>query len=355
MLGAVAPTGAGANARISEPCLAVQQPHHARRPRRRPRFGGPGGKRRRTRPPVATSVCETSFTPSVQYCSRAASSSPLRVPTTLLIACLILSGKRGIEFVAVDVDFAGPVQAAGGGDPLAVAADRHTEDAALHGRQTADQVRVVADHAARLTEQAVDLGHAVRTADDDLVALWVPGHGTDPALQSAGRDRRDVVDEPLRGDFGQLGRSCRGRRRPGACRRPRTPCPAPSRRGPPDTAPARRSVASMARTELSRAAEGDQLAVRRPTAAVHRVVGDGGREDQLPLLHVPDLDFAHAARQAAGDRQPLAVRREPDGLDPLGHADQPRDQAGAVGLVQQHLMEPGDRQQLAIGRDSPAT
>ena len=107
----------------------------------------------------------------------------------------------------------------------------------------------------------------------------------------------------------------------------------------------------MARTVLSDAAEGDLGAVGRPACAVDRVIGDRDREQQLALGDVPDLDLAHPRGASAGDGQLLAVGRERQRLDPLGEPDQPADQLGSVGLPQQDLMEPGDGQQRAIGRE----
>ena len=110
-------------------------------------------------------------------------------------------------------------------------------------------------------------------------------------------------------------------------------------------------LASMARTRVVGAAEGDLGAVGRPARAVDRVERDRDRERELPLGDVPDLDLAHPAGQAAGDGQLLAVGRERERLDPLGQADQPADQLGAVGLPEQDLVEPGDGQQRAVGRE----
>ena len=55
-------------------------------------------------------------------------------------------------------------------------------------------------------------------------------------------------------------------------------------------------------------------------------------------------------------RPPVTASRLPSGekrdrLDPLGQADQPADQLGAVGLPEQDLVEAGDGQQLAVGRE----
>ena len=76
----------------------------------------------------------------------------------------------------------------------------------------------------------------------------------------------------------------------------------------------------------------------------------GTESEQLAIGDVPDLHFAHARRPAAGDGELRAVGREADRLDSLGHADQPGDEAAAIGFVQQHFVEAGDGQQRAVGR-----
>ena len=78
----------------------------------------------------------------------------------------------------------------------------------------------------------------------------------------------------------------------------------------------------MARTPLSAAPNaislpsGDQL----PPYTVSKVTG--WDNSSFCLRYIPDLNLAHAAGQTARNRQPRAVRREPHGFNPLGHADQ---------------------------------
>jgi len=96
-------------------------------------------------------------------------------------------------------------------------------------------------------------------------------------------------------------------------------------------------------------AKGHERAVVRPAYAVHRVERHRHGQLELAFLHIPDLDLSEASRRAAADGQARAVRREGQGLDALRQADQPGDQLGAIGLVEQHLVVTGDGQQAAVG------
>ena len=73
-------------------------------------------------------------------------------------------------------------------------------------RQLPQQVRIVANDAGGDAVHAVDLRRAVGAAEQNFIAQRVPHHALDAALQRAGRDRRDVIDESLRGHFDQLRR-----------------------------------------------------------------------------------------------------------------------------------------------------
>ena len=263
-----------------------------------------------------------------------------------------LDGVRiaGVELVAVDADLAGAVEAAAGGDPLAVAADRDAIDPARQRGELADEVRIVADDADRLAEYAVELGLAVGAADDDFIPLGMAGDGGQPALEGPGRDRGDIVDEPLGGDLGQLGRHVAAERdevrafdREDGVERP---------------------VAVRAHEQdllaglgvdgphgVVRAAEGDLGPVRRPARSIDRVISDGDGERELALVDIPDLDLAHPRGSPAGHGEPLAVGREGQRLDPLGEPDQAADQLRSIGLPQEDLMEAGDGQERPIGRE----
>ena len=99
-----------------------------------------------------------------------------------------------------------------------------------------------------------------------------------------------------------------------------------------------------------RATEGKVLAVGRPARAVHSVKGGRVRQLERLLRHVPNLHLTHARGLAAGYSELFAVRRKAHALDAFRYADQPRHQARAVCLVQQHLVKARHREQLAIGR-----
>ena len=98
------------------------------------------------------------------------------------------------------------------------------------------------------------------------------------------------------------------------------------------------------------ASERDLGPVGRPARTVDCVEGDGDREQQLAFGNVPDLNLSHPSGPAAGDRQPSAVRRKPDRLDSLGQADQARQPLRAIAAGQEHFVEPGDGEHLAVGR-----
>src|SRR5262249_57397767 len=102
------------------------------------------------------------------------------------------------------------------------------------------------------------------------------------------------------------------------------------------------------------AAEGDELGVMRPAAAVDGVEGDGDGQLELALIDVPDLDLAEAAGVAAGGGEPFAVWGEGERLDAFGDADEPGDQARAVGLVQENLVIAGDGEQVAVAAERQA-
>ena len=53
---------------------------------------------------------------------------------------------------------------------------------------------------------------------------------------------------------------------------------------------------------------------------------------------------------AAGDREEFTIGRKADTLNPLAQSDQPRHQSRAIGLVKQHFVKTGHREQCAVGR-----
>ena len=114
-------------------------------------------------------------------------------------------GEGGVELGLEDVDGAFAIEAGGGGDAFAVGAVVDRPDAAGHGGELADEVGVVADDAGGDAEDAVDLGHAIGTADEDLVAFGVFGERGEAAFKGAGGNGGDVVDEALLIDLGEFG------------------------------------------------------------------------------------------------------------------------------------------------------
>ncbi len=98
------------------------------------------------------------------------------------------------------------------------------------------------------------------------------------------------------------------------------------------------------------AAEGDVLSVGRPAGAIDGIEGDGQGCLQFRGGHVPDLHLAHAAGEAAGDRDLAPVRGKGQRFDALREPDEAGGEAGAVGAVDEHLVEAGYGDQLAVGR-----
>jgi hypothetical protein len=69
-----------------------------------------------------------------------------------------------------------------------------------------------------------------------------------------------------------------------------------------------------------------------------------------PCGTLPNLNFAHLRRAPGGGGEQLPIGRKADCLHPLGKPDQPPFQRGAVRPPEQHLMEPGHREGLPVGR-----
>ncbi len=171
----------------------------------------------------------------------------------------------------------------------------------------------------------------------------MPGEGAQPPLECARSDRRDVVDESLRGHFRQLGGHVAANRNQVR----------PVRRkygikGPVVVRTREKNL--LAGLGIDRphrivgAAKCDLGAIGRPAHAVNGVVSDRHRKSELAFGDVPDLDFAHARRQPARDGQLLAVGRKRQRLDAFGQSDQPADELGAIRLPEQDLVKPGDGQ-----------
>jgi len=135
------------------------------------------------------------------------------------------------------------------------------------------------------------------------------GHGEHTALQRARSDGRNIIDETLLGQLREFhthiaaardnvitfeGESC-----------------------------AQNPVAMRAHLQhllsrtgfdrahgVIRAAKSDQLAVRRPTDSVQRVIADRSRNRQFAFGDIPHLELAQTRRIATGDCKRLTVRRE---------------------------------------------
>ena len=195
----------------------------------------------------------------------------------------------------------------------------------------------------------VELGHAVGAADQHLVAAGAASDGVQAAAQGTGRDGTDVVHETLRLDLGEFGAHVAADRdKMGAV---------VAEEG------AEHPVAVRALLEdgftgggvdgaeiIIGATEGHEFAVGRPTHAVNRVEADGHGDDEGAFCEVPNLHFAHARGQAAGDSEAGAIGRETHGFDPFRETDEPCDETGAVSVVEQHLVKAGDGEQFSVGR-----
>jgi hypothetical protein len=259
-------------------------------------------------------------------------------------------GERGVEVVGVERHLAQAVKAAPGRDALTVGAHRNAPDATLHGGELADEVGIVPDLAVHQPVHAVDLRLSVRAPDDDLVALGMAGNGGDPPLERAGRDRGDVVHEPLGGDLDELGGAVAvDGDQVGAVLGP------DRAQGPVRVRRVEEHLRALQGVEgphgVVGASDGDLRPVRGPTHAVDGVIADGNRERQLLLDYVPDLDLASQARAAGGDGEARPVGREPYGLDALREAHEPGHALRSVRLEEQDLMEAGDGQELPVRRD----
>ena len=184
----------------------------------------------------------------------------------------------------------------------------------------------------------------------------MPIDGREAATQGSGRDRRDVVDESLRGELRELHRHVAAHRN--------------------DMVPLRREdrvehpvlVGSLKKHLLSGfrmdrphavvgASEGDERAVGRPAPAEDGVETDGNRPPKRTVGHIPDLDLAHPGGIAARDEKAAAVGRESHALDPFCETDEThfrleracRCVPSRGAIEQEHLVEARHGQQAAVG------
>ena len=89
-------------------------------------------------------------------------------------------------------------------DPLSIGREPHVEHAARHGKERKDQVGIVADDPGGVAVDAIGPRQAVGAGHDDVVEARVTVDGRQAAAQRTRRDRRDVVNEPLGGQFGEF-------------------------------------------------------------------------------------------------------------------------------------------------------
>ena len=240
------------------------------------------------------------------------------------------------------------VQTAGRVDPRTVRMEADVEHAAGQRFVLADLIRIPAAGRRGFHVHLEQFRRPVRAADQQFVAHRMPPDRQLAAAQHARRVRGDVADETLsrhvRHLHGHVAASREDRFPVGREHRASHPVVVS---GHVDHFPAR---FDLDRTDaVVAAADRDLLAVRRPIAAVDRVERHGQRQLQTPLGHVPHLQLAHPPRQATGDGQQRAVRREANRLDPFGQTDQTGHRFAAVHRGQQHLVKTGDGQQRPVG------
>jgi len=112
----------------------------------------------------------------------------------------------GIEVVGAHDQFAAAVEPSHGGQTPAVGGKPQRRHPPGHGVQRKDQIGVVADLALRVAVDPVGPGCAVRSGRDHVIERGMAIERGETPAEGARRDRGDVVDEPLRGQFGELHR-----------------------------------------------------------------------------------------------------------------------------------------------------
>ncbi len=213
----------------------------------------------------------------------------------------------------------------------------------------ADAERIVADAALHFADDTIGLRYAIRAADEEFIAFGMPRHALQAAAEGAGSDGRDIVDEALGLDLGELGAHVAahadelialvgedGVEHPIAVR------------GALEDLLAGFGVDGA--QGVVGAAEGNHFAIRRPAHTVDGVEADGGAQGELALFDVPDLHFAHLGRASAGGGEALAIGRETHALDAFAEADEAGDEFRAIGFPEEHFVEARDGEQGAIGR-----
>ena len=251
----------------------------------------------------------------------------------------------------IAADLAAAVEAAGGEEPRAVGVEPDVIDAAGHGFVFANLVRVAAAGRRRLDVHLEEFRRAVGPAHENFVPLGMPIDGLHAAAEDARRVRRQIADESLRGHIGHLDRHVAAGRKQRLA--------VGGKHGAANPVIVGRHVHDLLEglgierpQGVIGPADGDQLAVGRPTAAV-RAYRSRSTLDPSSLWrsNVPDLDLAVAAGIAAGDEQLRAVAGETHGFDAVRHAHQPRHAGRTVGLPKNRFVKAGHGEQLAVRRE----
>ena len=250
----------------------------------------------------------------------------------------------------IAADLAAAIEAAGCEEPRAVGVEPRVVDAAGHRFVFANLVRVAAAGRRSLDIHLEKFRRAVGPAHDNLVPLGVPIDRLHAAAEDARRVRRQVADESLRGHIRHLDRHIAAGREQRLA--------VGGKHGAANPVIVGRHVHDLLEglgierpQGVIGPADGDQLAVGRPTAAVQGIETDHVRCKELVRSNVPHLDLAAAAGIAARDEQLRSVARETYGFDSIRHAHQPRDAGRSVGLPKKHLVKAGHGKQFAVRRE----
>ena len=212
--------------------------------------------------------------------------------------------------VTAHEQLAGAIKTAAAGNALAIGAETDAEHPARHREQFRDQLGIIANLALHLAEGAIDLRNAVGAAGHNVLEFRMRRQCQYSTFERARSDRRHIVHKPLFRHFRELdahiaapGDNVVAFHRESRAQRPIT------------VRPHLQDLLSRGRFDgahgIIGAPESDELAVRRPTNTVERVIADGRRNRQLALRDIPNLDFAQSRWITASDGQPLTVRREP--------------------------------------------
>ena len=106
-----------------------------------------------------------------------------------------VDGRAILCFVTLKDTFA--IHTAADGDVLTIRAETDVHDSALDFRKCSDEIEIVSDLSRLLSDHFVDLRDAVGTTRQQLVLFGVTVNRVESALQRAGSDAGDVVNETL--------------------------------------------------------------------------------------------------------------------------------------------------------------